>query len=295
MQLITKNSELERNLLRCIRRYKKVAFATAWASADTSVFRLLRSRKSGIQRAVIGTHFYQTHPDVLDEFVENKEVRFILQPSGIFHPKNFIFWDADGYEGFVGSANLTKGALADNSEAVLQFSQDDPGSSSLRLNMIKIIDEYWSDAECASTTSAASYREIWKLRKPLLDRLSGRYGRNPSNKSPVSSLVMSMSWDSFYNEAQKSSKHSFKGRCELLDLARIKFQSGLPFNKMELGLRYMIAGLRTDYDSRWGWFGSMIGAGKYYAAVKKNDIHLSHALDVIPSMVSSHARSTMHT
>jgi hypothetical protein len=93
---------------------------------------------------------------------------------------------------------------------------------------------------------------------------------------------MSMSWGSFYNEVQKSSQHNFKERCELLDLAQNEFQSGLPFNKMEPGLRYMIAGLRTEYDSRWGWFGSMIGAGKYYAAVKRNDIHLSQALGLVP-------------
>src|ERR1700722_14149086 len=110
MQLITKNRVLERNLFRCIGQYEKVAFATAWASADTNVFRLLQSRKNTIQQAVIGTHFYQTHPDVLDEFVGHKEVRFILQSSGVFHPKIFVFWNADGWEGFVGSANLTKGA-----------------------------------------------------------------------------------------------------------------------------------------------------------------------------------------
>ena len=72
---------------------------------------------------------------------------------------------------------------------------------------------------------------------------------------------MSMSWGSFYKELQKSSQHNFNERCELLDLAQKAFQNGLPFNKMERGLRLMIAGLRTEYDPRWGWFGSMIGNG----------------------------------
>ena len=142
MQLITKNSILERNLLRCLGSYEQVAFATAWASADTSVFRSLLSRKSTIQRAVIGTHFYQTDPDVLDEFIGSKAVRFMLQPSGVFHPKIFIFWNADCWEGFVGSANLTKGALASNSEAVLLFSQADAGCSSLKTELIKTVGEY---------------------------------------------------------------------------------------------------------------------------------------------------------
>lgn len=282
MKLITDNRVLERNLLRCLRRYEKIAFATAWASADTSVFRLLQSRKSTIQQAVIGIHFYQTHPDVLDEFIGHSEVRFMLQPSGVFHPKVFIFWNADGWEGFVGSANLTKGALAGNSEAVLLFSQDDEGSLSLKAELVKVVRGYWDEAEAASTTSAKSYREMWKLRQPTLKRLSGQYGNTTSKNSAVSSSAMSMSWPSFYDEMQKGTEHDFRERCELLDRARNGFQSGKSFNEMEPGLRYMIAGLPTDYHRRWGCFGSMRGNGKYYAAVKRNDIHLSRALDLIP-------------
>ncbi len=282
MQLITKNNILERNLLRCLGRYEQVAFATAWASADTRVFRSLLSRKSTIQRAVIGTHFYQTDPDVLDEFIGSKAVRFMLQPSGVFHPKIFIFWNADRWEGFVGSANLTKGALANNSEAVLLFSQADEGCSFLKVELIKTVGEYWNDAECASETSAASYREIWKLRRPLLGRLSGQYGSNATTRPPTSSRVMSMSWGSFYNELQKSKEHNFEERCKLLDLAQNAFQSGSPFNEMKPGLRYMIAGLPTDYDHHWAWFGSMRGNGRFYAAVNRNDVHLSQALGLVP-------------
>ena len=82
IQFLTKNAALESNLLRCARNYDMVAFATAWASADTRIFRELTSGGIKIQQAVVGTHFFQTHPDVLDAFIGSTRVRFALQPSG---------------------------------------------------------------------------------------------------------------------------------------------------------------------------------------------------------------------
>jgi len=49
------------------------------------VFNLIQRYPSKIKRAVIGTDFYQTHPDVLDTFQGKTNVRFVLQPSGLFH------------------------------------------------------------------------------------------------------------------------------------------------------------------------------------------------------------------
>ena len=87
MKLITTNSGLRTNLVRLIKKYPNVAFAVAWASAGTDVFNELKKNKSNIHKAVIGTHFYQTHPDVLDVFVDSEKVKFMLQPKGVFHPK----------------------------------------------------------------------------------------------------------------------------------------------------------------------------------------------------------------
>ena len=70
-------------------------------------------------RAVIGAHFYQTHPDVLDVFQGKANVRIVLQPSGVFHPKLYLFRSDDRGEPLIGSANLTSGALSTNSEAML--------------------------------------------------------------------------------------------------------------------------------------------------------------------------------
>ena len=282
MKLITKNTALERELLRCLKRYGQFALATAWASADTSVFRLLCERRKSIQRAVIGTHFYQTHPDVVDEFIGDNNVRFMLQTSGTFHPKVLVFWDGSHWEAMIGSANLTKGAISSNAEAVLLVSQSDAGCAFLKGELVALISSYWAQADIMSPAAAKAYREQWKRWKPNLDHLSGQYGKSSSSKPSVNSRTMSMSWHEFYRVARSDKVHDFAERCDLLDRARQAFQAGQSLNTMKPGLRYTIAGLPTKSDHRWGWFGSMRGAGKYFAAVKANDIHLSQAADLIP-------------
>lgn len=84
MKIISANAELSKQLKRLIKKYPKIAFATAWASAETEVFKALVQHETKIIRAVIGTHFYQTHPDVLDQFVGSAKVKFMLQPDGFF-------------------------------------------------------------------------------------------------------------------------------------------------------------------------------------------------------------------
>jgi hypothetical protein len=82
MELITTNKPLENALSRLTKAYANVAFAVAWATANTSIFRRLAAQPPRIKRAIIGTHFYQTHPDVLDTFIGSNLVRFMLQPKG---------------------------------------------------------------------------------------------------------------------------------------------------------------------------------------------------------------------
>lgn len=84
MKLISTNAALKSNLLRLIKKYDHISFGTAWASAGTDVFAELKKAKAKITTGVIGIHFYQTDPDVLDEFVDSSQVRFALQPEGVF-------------------------------------------------------------------------------------------------------------------------------------------------------------------------------------------------------------------
>jgi len=93
VQLISNGTAFKAHLTRLFAKYPQVSLAVAWASASTDAFKSLVAHKAKVQHAVIGTHFYQTHPDVLDSFVGSATTKFMLQPAGVFHPKVYCFHD----------------------------------------------------------------------------------------------------------------------------------------------------------------------------------------------------------
>lgn len=282
MDLITTNAGLKKCLARLTQKYANVAIAVAWASAGTEAFDALKRNRSRIRKAVIGTHFYQTHPDVLDAFAESDNVKFMLQPRGVFHPKVYLFWNDKKWELLIGSANLTAGAMNRNSEVMTLTTSEDQGVATLKAEILALIDGYWADARKVTPTDAASYRALWRKHQPVLKRLSGQYGKEAKAKTPIDSNVMTMSWQNFCAAVRSDPYHGFENRCDLLKLVRSAFERIGNFRLMEKGLRKTIAGLPNDFDSRWGWFGSMVGAGYYHQAVNDNNAHLSNALDEIP-------------
>lgn len=282
MKLIFTSAELSRNFSRLTKTYCNISFAVAWASAGTKIFEELIANSDCIRKAVIGTHFYQTHPDVLDAFVGSRKVRFILQPSGVFHPKIFVFWDTKHWEVLMGSANLTKGALSINSEAMVLITDADQVNTYLRDEIINLIQDYWDKARFVNKTDAISYRALHSVQQKRLRRLSGHYGKSKDIKSPMESVVRSMLWAKFFAAVQKDEFHSLKERCDLLELAHSAFRKVGQFQLMDIGLRKTIAGLPNAFNQYWGWFGSMRGAGYYHQAVNSNNTYLSDALDAIP-------------
>ncbi|MBI1746876.1 MAG: phospholipase D family protein [Acidobacteria bacterium] len=282
MELIANNKKLVETLSRLIETYPEASFAVAWASSGHTVFDLFREHSSRLTRAVIGTHFYQTHPDVLDAFQESTNVRFVLQPTGVFHPKLYIFWNASQWEALIGSANLTTGALSTNSEAMILLGGSEDNPSTIKDEIVTLIDRYWEMARAINKNDAVAYREIWNRKQPALRRLNGQYGSSTPTKTPTDSSVMSMSWAQYFKAVKADPHHGIEDRCDLLSLVRVAFAENPTFASMDLHLRKTIAGLPNDLESRWGWFGSMQGAGYYHQAVKDNNKHISQALDQIP-------------
>lgn len=282
MKVISTNVELNHQLLRLIGLYPKVAFATAWASAGTDVFKKLVKHEDRIVGAAIGTHFYQTHPDVLDQFVGSSKVKFMLQPSGVFHPKTYLFWSADAWEVIVGSANLTAGALTKNSELSVLISSDD-AAPRLHEEFLEVIKGYAKDAVKIKQEDADRYRRIWQLKKRDLDVVADLFGDEPASKPAVNSEVMSMDWDGYFAKVKEDQIHSFQERLELLKVVADHFSAYPSFNDMPLPVRKGIAGLPNKEIPRWGWFGSMKGAMTFGGLINKGHKAFSLALDEIPA------------
>ncbi|PHV17436.1 hypothetical protein CSQ90_09005 [Janthinobacterium sp. BJB303] len=283
MKLISTNSELRKQFKRLIERYPHISIATAWASADTDAFRALVSNEAKIVKAVIGTHFYQTHPDVLDQFAGSQKVKFILQPDGVFHPKVYLFWSRDAWEVVIGSPNLTVGALTKNSELSVLITSED-GPPALKDEITRVIDGHWDEAKTVLPSEAESYRKLWKLKARDLKKVADIFGDKPATKPATQSKIMPMEWKEYLAAIKKDKSHGFKDRLELIAEIREYFQNHHHFNDMDLDVRKGIAGLpsKSKTIKNWAWFGSMKGAGTFAGLINTSNEAFSLALDEIP-------------
>lgn len=282
MVLIHENKKIEVTLRRLIKSYADIYFAVAWASSGNSIYKLLCNNNLSIRQGVIGTHFYQTHPDVLDQFRCSESVRFVMQPEGIFHPKLYLFRAKERWAVLIGSANLTTAALKVNSETMLLVEGTINDSEILPYEIEDIIRNYWCAAKTIDDRDAKSYRVVWSQKQSALRRLCGHYGKSAASKPPTSSLTMSMTWEQFFETTSKMSHLDFEQSSDFLAKTRNAFYQHPSFNAMSQPLRKTVAGLPNKEDSRWSWFGSMQGAGFYHQAVNQNNVYLSQALDCIP-------------
>lgn len=283
MKLISTNAELRKQLKRLVAKYPHISIATAWASADTDVFRALVSHEDRIVKAVIGTHFYQTHPDVLDQFVDSKKVKFILQPDGVFHPKVYLFWSSEAWEVVIGSPNLTVGALTKNSELSILITSSD-GQPALKQEIADVIKGYFGEAKTIKSSEAENYRKLWKLKARNLKKVADIFGDEAATKPATQSTVMPMEWKDYLAEIKKDKFHGFRDRLDLIAEIRGYFQTHKHFNDMDLDVRKGIAGLPSTNTviKNWAWFGSMKGAGAFAGRINASNKAFSLALDEIP-------------
>ncbi|MHC3434960.1 phospholipase D family protein [Delftia lacustris] len=283
MKLISTNAELRKQLKRLVVKYPHISIATAWASADTDVFRALVSHEDRIVKAVIGTHFYQTHPDVLDQFVGSKKVKFILQPDGVFHPKVYLFWSSEAWEVVIGSPNLTVGALTKNSELSILITSSD-SQPALKQEIADVIKGYFDEAKTVKSSEAENYRKLWKLKARNLKKVADIFGDEAATKPATQSTVMPMEWKDYLAEIKKDKFHGFRDRLDLIAEIRGYFQTHKHFNDIDLDVRKGIAGLPSTNTviKNWAWFGSMKGAGAFAGRINASNKAFSLALDEIP-------------
>lgn len=268
-------------------KYESYYIATAWASLGSKASKELLKNKDKIKKMIVGTHFYQTHPDFMEEFISSNRVRFILKPNGIYHPKMYLFSNGKNkWECLIGSANFTMSALTRNDEAVVQFGSSDTDSMSNYKTIKKTIEGYWENSDKIDENDFHNYKNIWKKNKKKISNLAEEYGKSKKTRPLVKSGIFSLDWEEYYQSIQNDAFHSFDGRIELLNTAQRYFRENQKFSDMSEIRRREIAGLATENQSDsgigWGWFGSMLGAGKFQNRINTNNEYISQALDAIP-------------
>lgn len=281
MKVISTNKQFETLLLKLIDNYDEINISVAWSSAHTKVFEALLENRSKLAMSTIGTHFYQTDPNVLDSFIDSERVRFITQPGGVFHPKVYFFSNDEKWEAIIGSANMTKGALSKNQEMSLHISNADSPSEKVKEDLLKNIKSYFESANPVSSEDANYYRGMWDKQRRNLKKVSGIYGKSKTGKAPIKSQIMRMSWSEYSAMVKEDPYHGIDKRLQLLETLQNGFDEYEEYKDMPLALRKAIAGLPNDEYSHWGWFGSMKGAGVFHKNINDNNIRISDALNQI--------------
>jgi len=245
---------------------------------------------------IVGTHFYQTHPQFIEHFLNHPNGRFILREDGVFHPKVYLFLKDHGeWECLVGSPNFTRGGFDRNDEMAVLITNRDADAQEALHKVTLCLNAYWNESKAISGTELDVYREAWKRKQPLVKRLRGQFG-NPQEedaddrgKSPLGVKILQMSWPEYFKgvEAEQDREphdHSMEGRLNVIRETSKLFSEHKKFSQIDLSGRQKIAGLVMAGGINFLWFGSMRGRGVFMKAINDNDENLSLALDLIPAV-----------
>jgi HKD family nuclease len=190
MKLLTTAAGINEELLRLIKVCSSCYIAVAWASVGFPVFDLLKTVKRKIKRMIVGTHFCQTRPEFIEEFLDDHlKVGFILQSDHLFHPKVYLFDKTEGeWELIVGSPNFSRAATSSNDEIAVLLSNHDDGASDIRERILSAIDGYWRRAKHLNRDELESYRRIWKRKRRSVRQLGDETGLPKGTRVNVDSM-----------------------------------------------------------------------------------------------------------
>jgi hypothetical protein len=284
MKLIATSSELREEFKRLSEKYKTYHWAIAWAGVGSEHYEILLKNQKKISKLVVGIHFYQTHPDFIQTFQKNKNVQFVNQPQGTFHPKIYLFFNSESeWEVILGSSNFTKEGFNRNTEANILVSNKDKDSDSFLKRALNLLDESWKQSKVFSSLELLQYRNIWENQRSKLRSLSGLYGSSNNTVKPIYEVpVINMTWKEFVNKVKLDKSHGLDKRLEVIETAQKLFTTVKHFCDLSNEQRKFIAGVKSSFNENWGYFGSMKGRGDFVQQIILNNKDISAALDQIP-------------
>ena len=292
MELISNSRKLESEFLRLLDTYQEYYWLTAWAGVSSKAFSKLVNHQKRIKKIVVGLHFYQTHPDFIEKFMDLDTVRYIKQPEGTFHPKMFLFYNSkDNWEVLIGSANFTNSAFNLNTEISTLITSNDSNFKIGSGEIFDIINSIWKDAQPFGQVELDDYRKIWDNNRSKLNSLSGSYGTREANfksvNKPIFQIpIMKMDWQQFIQKVSSEKNHLFDSRLKVLNISREFFNRVNSFRELETDERKFIAGINNNSIRKYGvdckLFGSMVGNGIFKNRIIENDERVSEALNEIP-------------
>lgn len=270
-------------LLGLIKSCESMQWAVAWATPNDLVAVALE-HQGKFKKLVIGTHMYQTHPKVLEDFKFSSQLK-VMPPSGnLFHPKVYLFHTDAGVSAVIGSHNLTQAAMHRNVEASMLFegSLGDPALCELE----QFIGDAW---DCAPRMDAAF---LYRYRQQYQAKESARKSLTVFVQSPIPFDLASpkapflLSWKDYVGYVSAFRFHTLAERLTVLSYARKLFAAHGSFASMGDDDRKLLSGTAGPKSSRrdgtdFAIFGAM-PSGALSTVVRNAPQGLSLALDLIP-------------
>jgi HKD family nuclease len=177
MRVLTTAAQVSEQLIHLLQECSSCQVAVAWASVGFDAFEELKKNSGKIVRMVVGTHFWQTHPDFIEAFLENACVRFVRSPGGIFHPKVYLFESPGGaWACLLGSPNFTAAGMSTNDEMAVLMTNADHGAQTAHDALVASFESYWRKADSVGRAELEAYRTAWKPKQPALQSLRESFG-----------------------------------------------------------------------------------------------------------------------
>ncbi len=244
MEILTDAHKIEEKLIECINKYENISMSVAWASSRSNAFKELVKNKNKIQTSTVGLHFYQTDPEFIEVFLNDRKLQFYKKNEGIFHPKIYLFWNNEiDWICLSGSANFTKSALSINDEIMILFNSNDNISFK---DIKKIIDNYYNKSILMTKKMLENY---------IIESKNNK--KDSKDNFKINKLIKDMNWDEYYSLIKEKGKY-LEDRIKLLEKANQYFKNNT-FALMTELQRKNIAGVKLSGDGikDWHLFGAM--------------------------------------
>ena len=165
----------------------------------------------------------------------------------------------------------------------MEVDSSDAIDESINTDAARLIQNYWKSAAKVTDADVERYRLLHKIHQRRLQKVAGTYGSTKTSKSPIESDVMSMDWPRYIAKVRQDRAHGVDQRIRLMLELRNAFAQYPIFSDMPTDLRRAVAGLPSEMISNSGWFGSMVGAGRFKNVIGTNSAQISLALSRLPA------------
>lgn len=281
MELITDKKSFSRKFLECIKHYKTFSCCVAWAGnpKDIEAMHYLTNHSDKIGKMIVGLHFYQTSPEFLRKFMDNKDVRFVMSTAGVFHPKVYLFKNTkNDWCVLTGSYNLTSGGFDVNEEVNVLFCQDDDADGKLFAQVEKYIENQYKKAADMTDADCENYCRSYDSQKSR--RKSLETVIKVKKSIFVDAALSLLTWDEYAAELYENDYIDI--RLRILREAHRLFEKYKKFYSMPVDDRKRIAGtIGRVKDPDWEFFGTS-GNGVFRHLIIEDGEDIANALDNIP-------------